>query len=334
MTAPTHRDHPREGPLRVLVGKEWFSENHAWSEMPQHWPAGLVGRAVIEVVAQGQLEARLVDGGPPVDVVVPLWSPLPRRAIRAGSFGLIQQFGVGIDNIDLDAAADEGVWVANMPRLNAVPVAEHAVALLLALARRLPETSKGFEPGRWGEPAGRSLAGTAACILGAGAIGTQVARLLTAFDVTVAGVRRHPPDDPVPPFAAVYAADRLLDCVADADSVIISAGHQAGQPPLVDDTVLRAMRPGAWLVNIARGALLDADAAIAHLNTGHLAGIGLDVFPTEPYPADGPLVTHPRIVATAHTASLTSDYFAAASRRLGDALAAYLDHQPPAGLLR
>jgi phosphoglycerate dehydrogenase-like enzyme len=271
----------------VLVGKERFSENHAWSEMPQHWPAGLVGRAVIEAVGQGQLEAHLVDGGPPVDVVVPLWSPLPGRAIRAGSFGLIQQFGVGVDNIDLDAAADEGVWVANMPGLNGVPVAEHAVALLLTLARRLPEAPKGFEQGRWGEPAGRSLTGTAACIIGAGAIGTQIARRLAAFDVTVTGVRRQPAGGPVPPFAAVYAADRLL----------------------------------------------DADAAIAHLDTGHLAGIGLDVFPTEPYPGDGPLVTHPRVVATAHTAALTSDYFAAASRRLGDALASYLDHQPPAGLL-
>jgi len=150
------------------------------------------------------------------------------------------------------------------------------------------------------------------------------------------GVGRGEPEVSAPrnPQPLDTAADRLLDCVADADSVIISAGHQAGQPPLIDDTALRAMRPGAWLVNIARGALLDADAAIAHLNTGHLAGIGLDVFPTEPYPAEGPLVAHPRIVATAHTAALTSDYFAAASRRLGDALAGYLDHQPPAGLLR
>jgi phosphoglycerate dehydrogenase-like enzyme len=242
VTAAAHRHHPPEGPLRVLVGKERFSENHAWSE--------------------------------------------------------------------------------------------RAVALLLALARRLLEAPKGFEPGRWGEPAGRSLSGTAACIVGAGAIGTQIAGRLAAFDVTVTGVRRHPPDGPVPPFAAVYAADRLLDSVAGADSVIISASHRAGQPALVDDTVLRAMRPGAWLVNIARGAVLDADAAIAHLNTGHLAGIGLDVFPAEPCPADGPLVAHPRIVATAHTAALISDYFAAASRRLGDALAGYLDHQPPAGLLR
>jgi phosphoglycerate dehydrogenase-like enzyme len=331
VTAPRHQPH--EGPLLVLVGKERFSEDHAWSEMSKYWPPGLAGRAVIEVVGPGQLEARLVDGGPPVDVVVPMWSPLRGGAIRAGSFGLVQQFGVGVDNIDLDAAADEGVWVANMAGLNAVPVAEHAVALLLALARRLPEASNGFEPGRWGEPAGRSLAGTAACILGAGAIGTEIARRLAAFDVTVTGLRRHPPSGPVPPFAAIYAADRLLDCVAGVDSVIIAAGYQNGQPPLVDDRVLRAMRPGAWLVNIARGALLDAEAALAQLNSGHLAGIGLDVFPTEPYPGDGPLLAHPRILATAHTASLTSDYFVAASRRLGDALARYLDHQPPSGLL-
>jgi phosphoglycerate dehydrogenase-like enzyme len=332
VTAPRHQ--PPEGPLRVLVGKERFSENHAWSEMPPYWPSDVADRAVIEIVGQGGLEARLVDGGPPVDVVVPMWSPLPARAIRAGRFGLIQQFGVGVDNIDLDAAAEEGVWVANMAGLNAVPVAEHAVALLLALARRLPEASNGFDPGHWGEPAGRSLTGTAACIVGAGAIGTQIAHRLAAFDVTVTGIRRHPPGGSVSPFAAVHGADRLLDCVADVDSVIIAAGHQPGQPPLVDESVLRAMRPGAWLVNIARGALLDAEAALARLNTGHLAGIGLDVFPTEPYPADGPLLGHPRVVATAHTAALTSDYFAAASRRLGDALARYLDHQPPAGLLR
>jgi phosphoglycerate dehydrogenase-like enzyme len=331
LTTPRHQLQRK--PLRVLVGKERFSENHDWAEMPKHWSSEIASHAIIEVVDQGQLEARLVNGGPPVDVVVPMWSPLPARAIHAGSFGLVQQFGVGVDNIDLDTAAEEGVWVANMPGLNAVAVAEHAVALLLALARRLPEAPRGFEPDHWGEPAGRSLAGTAACIVGAGAVGTEIAHRLAAFDVTVTGVRRRPPSGPLPPFASVYTADRLLECVADVECVIIAASHQAGQPPLVDDTVLRAMRPGAWLINVARGALLDADAALAHLNSGHLAGNGLDVFATEPYPANGPLLAHPRIVATAHTASLTSDYFEAASRRLGDAIAAYLDHEPPAGLL-
>jgi phosphoglycerate dehydrogenase-like enzyme len=331
--ASPSRQKDHDGPLRVLVAKERFSEHHAWSEMAEHWSPRVADLVVVEVVGQGQLEARLVDGGPVVDVVVPMWSPLTGRAIHAGSFGLIQQFGVGVDNVDLEIASAEGVWVANMAGLNAVSVAEHGVALLLALARRLPESSKGFQRGRWGEPAGRTLAGTTACIVGAGAVGTEIARRLAAFDVTVTGVRRHPQGGPVAPFAAVYAADRLLDCVADADSVIIAAGHQTGQPPLVDDTVIQAMRRGAWLINIARGAVLDADAAIAHLNSGHLGGIGLDVFPIEPYPEDGPLLADPRILATAHTAALTDDFFVAGSRRLGEALASYLEHQPPAGLL-
>src|ERR1700722_19706802 len=112
VTAPRHRPHA--GPLRVLVGKERFSENHAWSEMSLHWPSRVADRVVIEVVGQGRLEARLVDAWPPVDVVVPMWSPVRGRAIRAGGFGLIQQFGVGVDNIDLDAAAGEGGWGANL----------------------------------------------------------------------------------------------------------------------------------------------------------------------------------------------------------------------------
>jgi phosphoglycerate dehydrogenase-like enzyme len=161
------------------------------------------------------------------------------------------------------------------------------VALLLALARRLPEASNGFEPGRWGEPAGRSLAGTAACIVGAGAVGTEIARRLAAFDVTVTGVRRHPPSGPVPPFAAVYTADRLLDRVADVDSVIIAAGYQAGQPPLVDDPVLRAMRPGAWLVNIARGALLDTEAASRTSTRGTWRASGSTCSRPSPTPPTG-----------------------------------------------
>ena len=86
-------DQLHDGPLRVLIGKERFSENHAWSEMPRHWPSGVADRAVIEVVGQGRLEGRLVDGGLPVDVVVPLWSPLPGRAIRSSETLTLAVYG-------------------------------------------------------------------------------------------------------------------------------------------------------------------------------------------------------------------------------------------------
>ncbi len=331
---PDRRVPPTDRPLRIALGTERFSEHHAWSEMPDHWPPSLAERVVIEIAAHGTLEGRLTGGGLPIDVVVPLWSPLPGSAIRTGTFGLIQQFGAGVDNIDLAAAAEERVWVANMAGLNAVPVAEHAVALLLALARRLPEARIGFEPGRWGEPAGRSIAGGTVCIIGAGAVGTQIARRLSAFDVTVIGVRRHlRAQDPAANSMITYPVERLLDAVTAADAVIIAATHQPGQPAIVDEAVLGAMRPGAWLVNIARGAVLDTDAAIARLDAGHIAGLGLDVYPTEPYPPDGPLLGHPRVVATAHTAALTGDYFRAATRRLGDAIGRYLLGQPPEDLI-
>jgi hypothetical protein len=95
VTTAKSRGRPHDGPIGVLVGTERFSEHHAWSEMPIHWPPCVASRAVIEVVGQGELESRLVGGGPPVDVVVPVWSVLPGAAIRCGSFGLVQQFGVG-----------------------------------------------------------------------------------------------------------------------------------------------------------------------------------------------------------------------------------------------
>jgi D-isomer specific 2-hydroxyacid dehydrogenase, NAD binding domain len=156
-----------DGPLRVIAGRERFSEQHGWSEMPRLWPAGLASRVAIEAIQDGRLEERLTWGG---------------------------------------------------------------------LARRLSEAPLGFRPGRWGEPAGRSLAGTTACVIGTGAIGVQIAHRLTAFGVTVTGVRRR--DREVPPFTHVFPAGQLTAAVAGADAVIIAASHQAGSPPVVDDAVL------------------------------------------------------------------------------------------------
>ena len=207
------------------------------------------------------------------------------ETIRGGQFGLIQQFGAGVENIDIAAATSAGVWVANMPGLNAVDVAEHAVMLLLALLRRLPESPSGFDPGHWGEPPGEALAGSTVCIVGLGAVGSQLARRLNPFEVRLIGVRRNVRRGapPTTPDIEMVGADRLHEALMAADAVILTASHEPGRPPLIDRAALAAMRPGARLVNVARGALIDEAALLEALDQGRLAGAGLDVFTHEPY---------------------------------------------------
>lgn len=330
---PDRRPPAPGEPIRILFGRPRFTADHAWEDIPLAWDGkaeALADRVVIEHVGDNELDARLTDDAAPVHVVVPIMSPVTGAVIERGAFGLVQQFGAGVDSIDLAAAARCGVYVANMPGLNAVPVAEHAMALLLALARRFPEARDGFRADNWGEPGGLSLAGTTAAVIGLGAIGTQIARRLAAFDVTVIGVRRHADPSAPPPVPGIQVAstDRLHEILPMADSVLIAASYTLGQPPLVDAAAIDAMRPGTLVVNVARGGLLDEQAALAALRAGRIGGLGLDVFQEEPYPADGPLLAHSRVIATAHSAALTSGFFHDAARRLGDALYRWVSGRP------
>jgi phosphoglycerate dehydrogenase-like enzyme len=338
IAAPVRRPPSPGEPITVVFGRPRFTADLPWQRVPAFWTGHLeplASRVVIEQTGLNELGSRLLRGDPPVHVVVPMTSPVTAPMIEHGSFGLVHQFGVGTDAIDLGAAARHGVLVANMPGLNAVPVAEHAIALLLALARRIPEARDGFQDGRWGEPAGRSLAGSSAVVVGLGAIGTEIARLLAAFGVTVTGIRRRvsPGDRPPVPGMRVMDRSHLHEALGRADSVIIAATYSPGQPPVIDAAALAAMRPGALLVNIARGGLLDDRAALAALDAGRLGGLGLDVFTREPYPVDGPLASHPRIIATSHIASHTDHFFRDGAVRLGEALYRWVNGQPPDNLV-
>ena len=317
----------------MLFGTERFSSQHSWSELTALMPGALEATVEVQWCPPGAFAERARDEL--VDVVVPLWAELDAETIQAGRFGLIQQFGAGVENIDIEAATSAGVWVANMPGLNAVDVAEHAVLLLLALLRRLPESPSGFDPGHWGDPPGEALAGSTVCIVGLGAVGSQLARRLDPFEVRLIGVRRDVRHGapPATPDIEVVGADRIHEALMAADAVILTASHEPGRPPLIDRAALAAMRPGARLVNIARGALIDEAALLEALDQGHLAGAGLDVFTHEPYPASGPLAHHPKVIATAHNAALTTSYFRRAARALGEALAAQLDGRRPPNAL-
>src|SRR5690242_2035365 len=326
--APTEADGgvPK---LRVLLGTERFSSKHGWSELATLMPGAL--QTTVDVQWCPPEAFADLARNESIDVVVPLWAELDAQTIDAGRFGLIQQFGAGVENIDIAAATSAGVWVANMPGLNAVDVAEHAVLLLLALLRRLPESPAGFEPGRWGEPPGEALAGSTVCIVGLGAVGSQVARLLDPFEVRLIGVRRDVRNGapPTTPNIEIVGADRIHEALAAADGVILAASQDTGRPPLIDRAALAVMRPGARLVNVARGALIDEAALLDALDRGRLAGAGLDVFAHEPYPPSGPLAHHSKVIATAHNAALTTSYFNRAAQALGEALAAHVDGRRP-----
>jgi phosphoglycerate dehydrogenase-like enzyme len=209
------------------------------------------------------------------------------------------------------------------------------VLLLLALLRRLPESPSGFDPGHWRDPPGEALAGSTVCIVGLGAVGSQLARRLDPFEVRLIGVRRdvRRGAPPTMPDIEIVGADRIHEALMAADAVILTASHEPERPPLIDRAALAAMRPGTRLVNVARGALIHEGALLEALDRGRLAGAGLDVFTDEPYPAAAPLAHHPKVIATAHNAALTTSYFRRAARALGEGLAAQLDGRRPPNAL-
>jgi len=313
---------PTPDALHLVFGQPRFSDQHRWDEVTRHFPPSLDGRITIETVEHGRLEERLRTGGAAADVVVPIMSPVTSGAMDTAHIRLIQQFGAGYEAIDVDAARQRGIPVANMPGLGAAHVAEHAMALLLGLARRIPDARDGFRVGAWGTPGGITLAGSTACVVGMGAIGRGIARRLRAFDVDVIGTHRSPvARDGAPSGVELRPASELADIAGRVDFLLVAASHARSSPPVVTRAVLERLRPGALVVNVARGSVIDNDAALDLLRSGALGGLGLDVFPIEPYPADGPLL-HPRVIATSHTASLTTGFFEAASRALGEAIAA------------
>jgi phosphoglycerate dehydrogenase-like enzyme len=251
---------------------------------------------------------RLADSLDGVDVLCPIMAPVDEAVLRAGRFGLVQQFGVGLDNVDVAAATASGVWVARLPADltgNADSVAELAVLDVLTLIRRLDDTRAAIRAGQWSRPVANSLLGATVLLVGLGAVGTAVARRLAGFGVTLLGVRAHPDRGGPSGVAEVAGPDRLAEFLGRAEVVVCCAMYDAGHGPMFDAAAFGAMKPGAWFVNVARGGLVDEPALLAALDSGQVAGAGIDVFAVEPAAPDGPLVTHPRVIATPHIAGVT-----------------------------
>ena len=236
-------------------------------------------------------------------------APLPEDLFdQAPRLKAVVRHGAGLDMIPVPAASRNGIAVANVPAVNAQSVAEYAVAQMLALARHLPRIDAAVRGPSW--DAARQLAdhalelhGKTVAIVGMGAIGQALAHICAlGFGMRVLGVRRTPQ-----PHSEVVRYVALDDALPQADYVVLSCPLDETTRGLISAQRLARTKPGARLVNVSRGAVVDEAALAAALATGQLAGAALDVFTVQPLPADSPLRTLPNVLLSPHLAGITRE---------------------------
>ena len=231
-----------------------------------------------------------------------------RAVVEAGRrLEVIGRAGAGVDTIDVDAATERGIVVMNTPGGNTTAVAEHTLALLLALARRIPAADRTLKTGRWEKSRlqGIELFGKTLGLVGLGRIGSEVARRALGFRMEVVAFD---------PYLTREAAERLGVESVELDELLQRADFISIHTPLTGDTrhligeaELARTRPGVRLVNCARGGLIDEAALARAVASGHVAGAALDVFEQEPPPADHPLLAFEQVVATPHLGAATDE---------------------------
>ena len=242
-----------------------------------------------------------------VEFLLPSNAPFSAAVIAAArSARLIQQPAAGVENIDLAAARARGIPVANAPGANQRAVAETALLLMLGLARRLPEARARFAAAVIGEPVGRELGGRRLGVIGAGRTGGALAALARGIGMEVSsiGSRRSDSD--------------WADFLAAADVVSLHCPLTDATRGLIDDRAFALMKPGALLVNCARGPVVDRGALERALAGDRLGGVGLDVFWREPWDPADPLLSHPRVLVLPHVAGSTEEAFDRIARVCAD----------------
>ncbi|HYL40863.1 MAG TPA: hydroxyacid dehydrogenase [Candidatus Binatus sp.] len=308
--------------MRILVaerlapeGLERLSARHEVDERLGLDPAGL--RAAVEpyaalvVRSQVQVDADLLEAG---------------RNLR-----VVGRAGTGLDNVDVAAAARRGIAVVNAPGGNAVAAAELTLGLLLAVARHIPAADVSTHAGEWARSrfAGIELRGRTLGIVGLGRIGLAVADRAAAF-----GMQRIGTD----PYVAAEVARghgievvALPELLARADVVTLHVPLTAETTGLLDRAAIASLRPGAIVLNLARGGVVDEAALADALREGRLGGVGIDVYEREP-PTDSPLLDAPNAVLTPHIAASTAEAQVAVAIEVADRILEILEGQPAGAL--
>ena len=249
----------------------------------------------------------------------------------AKNLRVIGRAGAGVDTIDVDAATERGIAVMNAPDGNTLAAAEHALSLLFALARHVPRADAGMKAGQWPKAGltGFELEGKKLGVIGLGRIGGTVARKAQGIGMHVAA------HDPFLPASAAgkgsVALKTLDELLAWADIVTLHIPRTKETTNLLSEAKMRLMRPGGYVINAARGGLVDEAALLKLLEEGHLAGAALDTFVTEPLQADSPLRANPKLILTPHLGASTSEAQQAVSTILARQILDFIDTGAVAG---
>ena len=261
------------------------------------------------VTARGPLrEEQMMDLVGDVDGIICGDDEITLRVIEKAvpRVKVVSKYGIGVDRIDLEAARERGIPVTYTPGVNEVTVAEHVFGLMISLARNIPEENRLVKQGQWKRITGHELWGKSIGIIGLGRIGKQVARRALAFEMKVLGC------DPIwdDPFCQQYSVGRCMlaeELLEQGDFITLHMNLTPENRQFINRDRLSLMKPTAYLVNCARGALVNTDDLLEALREGRIAGYGADVLEHEPPDPDDPLVTCglENIVLTPHIGSRT-----------------------------
>jgi D-3-phosphoglycerate dehydrogenase / 2-oxoglutarate reductase len=297
-------------------------------------PSVAIERRVVEAaglgleVRQCRTEEEVADACRGAAGLIVQYAPITRAVLAAlPRCRVVVRYGVGTDTVDVDAASDLGVAVCNVPDYGVEEVSDHALALLLALARGIVTLDRAVRRGDWSlasTPDVRRLRGRVLGLLGLGRIGRAVARKALALGLEV--IAHDPAAAPPPPGVTQVGFDELL---ARADVVSLHAPLLPATRHLVDDAAFRRMKPGAFLINTARGGLVDTDALTRALAEGRLAGAGIDVLEKEPIAPGHPLLEQPNCLLTPHAGWFSRDAFAELKTKAAEEAVAVLTGAAP-----
>jgi D-3-phosphoglycerate dehydrogenase / 2-oxoglutarate reductase len=251
----------------------------------------------------------------------------PRLLEAAGRLKVVGRAGVGVDNIDLEAAQAHDVTVVNSPEATTLAVAELTLGLMLTLAREIPRADAGMKQGAWlkQELSGMELHGKTLGILGVGRIGAEVAKRASAFGMTVLGY-----DSPNAIQKIISRGAEpvgLEDLYTRSDFVSLHLPLTDETRSMVDEKAIGRMKRGVRIISVARGGILDETALMNALKSGQVAGAALDVFASEP-PGASELVRHPNVIATPHVGAQTAEAQSRAAEDIANEVLAALKGEP------